>query len=180
MLITKRLISVSSRRAAVQEADRASRPWSSSLVDEEIGKIEDGRSPGISPQGEPTNYELSTYESALPAGRVYSPEDLSFNAKRPLKKAAREASIVDKFHQLQIKPLDQYKSYNLLSEYITDLGRIRPRIQTGLSAKNQRVLARTVRRARALSLLPTTSKHPEHNPFPNRLPAQNWIARSNN
>lgn len=48
-----------------------------------------------------------------------------------------------------------------MSEYITDLGRIRPRTQTGLRRVNQRKLAKAIRRAVALGLLPSVHRHPE-------------------
>ena len=48
-----------------------------------------------------------------------------------------------------------------MSEYITDLGRIRPRSQTGLRPVNQRRLAKAIRRAIALGLMPSVHRHPE-------------------
>ena len=47
-----------------------------------------------------------------------------------------------------------YKQPEQLRRYLTDHGRIRPRRQTGLSAKAQRRMAREVKRARHLALLP--------------------------
>lgn len=188
MFQCRRYISLASRRVTPNRGDGAARgPSLRSMFREEIGAMDRRESArhnaaaatrASESNGEPTNAELSLYESALPAGRVYSPEDLSFDAKRPLRQATRLASVVDKFESHQIKPRDQYKSYNLLGEYITDLGRIRPREQTGLSAKNQRALAKSVRRARALSLLPSTSKHPLKDASSARMPSTNWIARS--
>lgn len=48
-----------------------------------------------------------------------------------------------------------------MSEYITEQGRIRPRSQTGLRPVNQRRLAKAIRRAQALGLMPSIHKHPE-------------------
>lgn len=48
-----------------------------------------------------------------------------------------------------------------MSEYITDMGRIRPRTQTGLRRVNQRKLAKAIRRAVALGLMPSVHRHPE-------------------
>lgn len=124
-----------------------------------------------------TNSSLSQYEPpAAKLGRTYSPADLSFEARRPLLQATRQAGTVDQFENYQINPLHEYKSYKLLSTFITDLGRIRTREQSGLSAKHQRQLGKAVRRARALSLLPTTAKHPDSKELrrPNSL---NWIGR---
>lgn len=47
-----------------------------------------------------------------------------------------------------------YKKPDALRQYITEHGRIRPRRQTGLSAKSQRRLATQIKRARHLALLP--------------------------
>ena len=47
-----------------------------------------------------------------------------------------------------------YKNTELLRRYITENGKIRPRRQTGTCAKHQRELARAIKRARHLALLP--------------------------
>jgi small subunit ribosomal protein S18 len=52
-----------------------------------------------------------------------------------------------------------YKDVDLLRSFITERGKIRPRRQTGVSAKQQRALARAIKRARHMALLPFTSEH---------------------
>jgi small subunit ribosomal protein S18 len=52
-----------------------------------------------------------------------------------------------------------YKKVDMLRRFITDRGKIRPRRQTGNCAKHQRVLARAIKRARYLALLPYTADH---------------------
>lgn len=47
-----------------------------------------------------------------------------------------------------------YKDGDMLRRYITEHGRIRPRRQTGTCAGHQRELARAIKRARHLALLP--------------------------
>ena len=47
-----------------------------------------------------------------------------------------------------------YKQYEVLERYLTEHGRMRPRRQTGTCAKHQRRLARAVKQARHLALLP--------------------------
>jgi small subunit ribosomal protein S18 len=47
-----------------------------------------------------------------------------------------------------------YKDYDTLRRYITDRAKIRPRRQTGTCARHQRTLARAIKRARHLALLP--------------------------
>ena len=49
-----------------------------------------------------------------------------------------------------------YKNTALLRRYTTEEGKIRPRRQTGTCAKHQRTVAREIKRARHLALLPFT------------------------
>ena len=48
-----------------------------------------------------------------------------------------------------------------MSEYMTTMGRIKHRSQTGLRPVNQRKLAKAIRRAIGLGLMPSVHKHPE-------------------
>ena len=57
-----------------------------------------------------------------------------------------------------IKEID-YKDLDLLRDYITETGKIVPSRITGTSARYQRQLARAVKRARYLALLPYTDQH---------------------
>ncbi|SBT81959.1 30S ribosomal protein S18 [secondary endosymbiont of Trabutina mannipara] len=52
-----------------------------------------------------------------------------------------------------------YKDISMLKNYITENGKIVPSRITGTSAKYQRQLARAIKRARYLSLLPYTDCH---------------------
>ena len=52
-----------------------------------------------------------------------------------------------------------YKDLDTLKNYITETGKIVPSRITGSSAKYQRQLARAVKRARALALLPYSDSH---------------------
>lgn len=54
-----------------------------------------------------------------------------------------------------IKEID-YKDVSLLKNYITESGKIVPSRITGTKAKYQRQLARAIKRARYLSLIPYT------------------------
>ena len=47
-----------------------------------------------------------------------------------------------------------YKQHDLLKRYITEQGKIRSRRDTGTCAKHQRMLARSIKRARHMALLP--------------------------
>lgn len=51
-----------------------------------------------------------------------------------------------------------YKDIETLSRFVSDHGKIRSRRQTGTCAKHQRHLAREIKRARHLALLPFTGE----------------------
>ena len=51
-----------------------------------------------------------------------------------------------------------YKQVDTLRRYLNEAGKIRPRRQTGTCAKHQRALARAIKRARHLALLPFTGE----------------------
>jgi small subunit ribosomal protein S18 len=54
--------------------------------------------------------------------------------------------------------LIDFKQADLLRRFISEDGKIRPRRQTGTCSKHQRELARAIKRARHLALLPYTSE----------------------
>lgn len=56
----------------------------------------------------------------------------------------------DPFDVLGLDPLHEYKNFRLLTHFVSDMGKILPREQTGVSAKNQRKLAKAIKRARAM------------------------------
>ena len=47
-----------------------------------------------------------------------------------------------------------YKNADLLRRYIDETGKIRPRRQTGTCAKHQRAVAKAIKNARHIALLP--------------------------
>lgn len=57
-----------------------------------------------------------------------------------------------------VKEID-YKDINTLKNYVTETGKIVPSRITGTRARYQRQLARAVKRARFLALLPYTDRH---------------------
>lgn len=67
----------------------------------------------------------------------------------------------DAFDVLGINPEAEWKNFAVLSEYVSPLGRIKHRRETGLRAVNQRRIARAVRRAVGMGLMPSVHKHPE-------------------
>ena len=57
------------------------------------------------------------------------------------------------FCQAKVEDID-YKDINTLKKYVAEGGKILPRRMTGTCAKHQRVLAKAIKRARLVDLLP--------------------------
>lgn len=51
-----------------------------------------------------------------------------------------------------------YKNVKVLQKFISFYGKIEPRKRSGCCAKHQRILAREIKRARQVALLPFTSR----------------------
>jgi len=71
--------------------------------------------------------------------------------RRPSRKAKVKATLGE-------FDLRDYRNAEVLRRFLSETGKILPRRRTGLSAKEQRILARTIKRARILGLLPFTEK----------------------
>lgn len=72
-------------------------------------------------------------------------------AKKPIRKAPRRkvcAFCVEK------DAVIDYKDTAKLKKYITEKGKMLPRRMTGVCAKHQRPLAKAIKRARLIALLP--------------------------
>jgi small subunit ribosomal protein S18 len=72
-------------------------------------------------------------------------------ARRPSRKAKVKATLGE-------FDLKDYRNVEVLRRFLSETGKILPRRRTGLSAKEQRILAKTIKRARVLGLLPFTEK----------------------
>lgn len=70
--------------------------------------------------------------------------------KKPTKAEAKSAKKTPLFFD--------YKDAKQLSRYLNSFGQIDSRKRTGLSAKQQRALARAIKRARHLAILPFINK----------------------
>ncbi|KAJ5934567.1 hypothetical protein N7466_004114 [Penicillium verhagenii] len=93
------------------------------------------------------------------AGDIYAPHDLSPAEMKKWSK--RKAPSFDAFDALNLNPLNLHKNFAIMSEYVSPLGRIKHRNQTGLRPVNQRKIAKAIRRAMGLGLLPSVHRHPE-------------------
>ncbi|KAL2833243.1 ribosomal protein S18 [Aspergillus cavernicola] len=93
------------------------------------------------------------------AGDIYAPHDLS---PAEMKKwHARKPPSADAFDALDLNPMDVYKNFSIMSEYMTQGGRIKHRKMTGLRGVNQRKVAKAIRRAIGIGLMPSVHRHPE-------------------
>ena len=66
--------------------------------------------------------------------------------------------------QQKISPISlnqkiDYKDIDLLKLFVTEQGKILPRRATGVTVQQQRKIAKAIKRARALSLLPFVAKN---------------------
>ncbi|PLB50479.1 ribosomal protein S18 [Aspergillus steynii IBT 23096] len=93
------------------------------------------------------------------AGDVYAPHDLS--STEMTKWRRRSSPSTDAFDALNLNPTDLYKNFSVMSEFITPMGRIKHRNVTGLRPVNQRKIAKAIRRAVGLGLMPSVHRHPE-------------------
>ncbi|MFQ5873447.1 MAG: 30S ribosomal protein S18 [Dehalococcoidia bacterium] len=58
----------------------------------------------------------------------------------------------------KVKSID-YKDPSVLRRYVSDRGKIEPRRKTGTCAKHQRMLTRSLKRARHIALIPFAAGH---------------------
>ncbi|KAJ5344962.1 Ribosomal protein S18 [Penicillium brevicompactum] len=93
------------------------------------------------------------------AGDIVAPKDMSPTQMK--KWGKRQSPGTDAFDALNLKPLDMYKNFSVMSEYMTNMGRIKPRTETGLRPVNQRKMAKALRRAIGMGLMPSVHRHPE-------------------
>jgi small subunit ribosomal protein S18 len=77
--------------------------------------------------------------------------------ERPRRRAGRRRRVCIMCAD-QIRTID-YKNVGFLRRFISDRARIETRRKTNACAKHQRALARAIKRARHLALLPYTPEH---------------------
>ncbi|RUS22269.1 ribosomal protein S18-domain-containing protein [Endogone sp. FLAS-F59071] len=93
------------------------------------------------------------FQKTFQSGTTYRPNDLNdalYEERMRAKRGKVERPTQDPFDALGLDPLKEYKNYTLLSSFISEMGKILPREQTGVTAKNQRKLAKAIKRARAM------------------------------
>ncbi|KAI8377854.1 ribosomal protein S18 [Radiomyces spectabilis] len=125
-------------------------------------------------KSKPVTEAVQRYQKIHRVGDTYHPDDLNdarYQEQLRARRGQAKANLQDPFDVLGLDPLHEYKNYRLLSNFVSDMGKILPRQQTGLTAKNQRKLAKAIKRARAMGIMSCTSK--EHtSDFPLRSSAR--------
>ena len=111
-------------------------------------------------------------ENVVPSGSETSTEEDTTQTRKPFKRGpSRNAANVNSYDRNAARPkrvdefattgtVPDYKDYERLRRYVNPQGKILPRRRTGLSARNQRLLARAIKRARHLALLPMAGARP--------------------
>ncbi|KAI8384041.1 ribosomal protein S18 [Blakeslea trispora] len=115
----------------------------------------------IKQRAKPISEAVQRYQKVHHEGDIYHPEDLNDARYRESlrQKRGKPTPTEDAFEVLGLDPLNEYKNFRLLTHFVSDMGKILPREQTGLSAKNQRKLAKAIKRARAMGLMSSTNNH---------------------
>ena len=98
-------------------------------------------------------------------GDVYAPHDLSSVEMSKWKKLRRKPRVgsqrTDVLDSLGVDPRTHYKNFAMMAEYVSEMGRIKHRNETGLRPVNQRRMAKAIRRAIGTGLMPSVYRHPE-------------------
>jgi len=76
---------------------------------------------------------------------------------KPFRKMAPKRKRACDFCVKKVKAID-YKDSVFLRKYMTERGKILPRMLTNICARHQRLLARAIKRARYMALLPYLEK----------------------
>ncbi|KAL8723513.1 MAG: hypothetical protein Q9181_007272, partial [Wetmoreana brouardii] len=126
-----------------------------------------------------SNYRRSDLERQIyrrfRPGDIYAPHDLSPAEQQKWRQRHVGGNIdgqrgphqntpgkkKDVFDMLNINPIKEYWNMSMMTEFVTSMGRLRHRRETGLRGVNQRRIGRAVRRAVGMGLLPSVHKHPE-------------------
>lgn len=78
---------------------------------------------------------------------------------RPVKRTRRPAKKSLPCYFTETGTTPDYKDVLVLRKFITERGKILHQSYSGLTAKNQRLVAEAIKRARYMALLPYTDKH---------------------
>ncbi|CAA7259647.1 unnamed protein product [Cyclocybe aegerita] len=118
------------------------------------------------PQSTQQQYKTTPWVKVQPH-RVLRPTELSYNSRaktyKPFAKyqVAPPPSIArgnDVFYRLNLDPRSFTMNPEVLYQFVSGMGKIYPREQTMLTAKSQRLLAKTIRRAKQMGVMANLSR----------------------
>jgi len=72
--------------------------------------------------------------------------------------AGREARYNDVFWQLSIDPRFECENATLMSNFVTRMGKVQRRAETGLTQRSQRLLGKAIKRAKMMGIMPLFSR----------------------
>lgn len=101
-------------------------------------------------------HDLSPAEQLKSRFARYGPRASNLPPANTRKKGSRD--VLD---DLGLDARKEFKNFSLLSEFVSEMGRIRHGRETGLRGVNQRRVARAVRRAVGMGIMPSVHRHPE-------------------
>lgn len=134
--------------------DTASSSSSQLLTEAEIVAEEEIVKP-ISPiPNAKSNIPLRARSQMLKPRSTYTPDTLSDDNLQSYRDPATALTKFDFFKATNTNPIKEYRNIGLLSHFVSQTGKILPRKETGLCAKNQRMLKKVIKRGRAMGLLP--------------------------
>jgi ribosomal protein S18 len=105
----------------------------------------------------------STPIQTFSPNQLYDPIDLHKSKLFPVARRGAKPPLLgppapiakrsDPFYILDVNPIEEATNHRLVSAYVTQMGKIKTRAETGLTWKNQRRVGKMVRRARAMGLI---------------------------
>ncbi|KAF8076548.1 ribosomal protein S18 [Lyophyllum atratum] len=93
-----------------------------------------------------------TYKARINAPPTYKPRRAAVGPPPAV------ARYNDVFYQFNINPLSQAMNPEILSHYMSEMGKIYGRNITGLTSKSQRKIGKAIRRAKMMGVIPVLSK----------------------
>jgi len=102
--------------------------------------------------------DITRFTKKFQPRQTYSLRDLDEESNPPKVVYRKKPPTLDVFQKLGANPLHEYKNIALLSEFVTGMGKIKSRHLTGLNNIHQRRVARLIKRARAMGLMPYTHR----------------------
>jgi len=145
-----------------QDAEKPT-PIDDSMSD--LTNILESAAEGVSPLI-PGNSQSEQKWSPFKANRVINPVDLTYQTRTYQPKRSKKPNVAppssicrhsDPFYQLDLDPRDFTANTVVLSEYLSEMGKIQSRAYTSLTARNQRLLGKTIRRAKMMGIIPQLS-----------------------